>query len=162
MDILSWPDDRLSAVCAEVTEITPEVRDLAAQMLKAMYAAKGRGLAAPQVGVMQRLFVMDAGWKEGSPTPQVFVNPVVTALPGADVIQTEGCLSLRGVLADVTRPGAVSVTWTDLDGRARQAEFDGFEAACIQHEVDHLDGVLIFDRLEQAERDAFLAAYEAA
>lgn len=159
-DILCWPDPRLSRVCAPVAEVTEEVRRLAADMLETMYAAPGRGLAAPQVGVLERLFVMDTSWKEAEPTPQVFINPVVTPVGDTRVSQYEGCLSLPGIAVDVSRPDTVHLCWTDLDGQAQEAAFDGFAAACIQHEVDHLDGRVTLDHVDADQRDKLIAQYQ--
>ncbi|MFK7762064.1 MAG: peptide deformylase [Roseobacter sp.] len=161
-DILCWPDPRLRTVCAPVAEVTEDVRKLAADMLETMYAAPGRGLAAPQVGVLERLFVMDTSWKEAEPTPQVFINPLVSPIGDTHVSQYEGCLSLPGIAVDVSRPDKVHLRWTDLEGRAQEAAFDGFAAACIQHEVDHLDGRVTLDHVDEERRASLIAQYQQA
>jgi peptide deformylase len=141
LDILQHPDPRLAEVCAPVDEID---RQLIEDMFATMYKAPGRGLAAPQVGVMQRLFVMDATWKEGDMTPMAFVNPTITARGGAQV-NVEACLSIADFSRHITRPEWVEVRWAGIDGAPNKARFDGFAAACICHEIDHLDGKLILD-----------------
>lgn len=139
------PDPVLRAVCDRVVVFDDALAVLVADMFATMYAAPGRGLAAPQIGVSQRVFVMDATWKTGEPAPLAFVNPVIVDVSDVSVTQPEGCLSIPGDLTEVTRPDAVTLRWQDLDGRAHEQRFDGFAAACIQHEVDHLDGILITD-----------------
>ncbi len=158
LPILRWPDERLQSTCAPVTG---DVRQLAEDMLETMYAAPGRGLAAPQVGVMQRLFVMDETWKEGTPAPMVFVNPEIVAQSDDTVTQPEGCLSIPGVLVDVTRPSAVTLRWKSLSGVIQEERFNGFAAACVQHELDHLNGLVTFDRIEAEARAQALAEYTA-
>ena len=150
LPILRWPDPRLSQPCAPAV-LDDDLRRLAADMLETMYAAPGRGLAAPQVGHLVRLFVMDVAWKTGTPEPMVFVNPVVEPF-GERVAGPEGCLSIPGPVTEVERFAQVQVRWTDLDGAQHSAAFDGFAAICIQHEHDHLDGILTLDRLPPEAR----------
>ena len=159
LPILLWPDRRLSEVCAPVGIIDDEVTKLADDMLQTMYAAPGRGLAAPQVGALKRLFVMDATWKDAEPTPMVFVDPVLTWASEARGVVSEGCLSIPGVALDVERPSQVGVRWTDLEGHQQKAVFCGFEAVCIQHEMDHLDGKVTFDRVDDETRARVLKDY---
>lgn len=159
LQILRWPDPRLSQVCAPISGVTAAVRALATDMLDTMYAAPGRGLAGPQVGAMLRIFVMDPTWREGTRSPLVALNPEIT--PASEELLTcaEGCLSIPGILAEVTRPAAVRMRWTDLEGAAQEALFTGFGALCVQHEADHLDGVVTLDRLGNAARARLEAAY---
>jgi len=157
--ILTWPDARLSAECAPIIEITDDVRLLAADMLETMYVAPGRGLAAPQVGEMQRLFVMDATWKEGVPDPMICINPKITSISATTTTNGEGCLSIPGVEAQVSRPDCIRMVWTDLSGTRREADLTGFAALCAQHELDHLDGVVTLDRVDAAQRADILVAY---
>jgi len=160
LPILTWPDPRLTEICAPVAEITPEIETLAADMLETMYAAPGRGLAGHQVGAMLRLFVMDVGWKEGKPDPLVCINPMMQEV-GEDRADTEeGCLSIPGVTAMVNRPTRVQMVWTGLNGGRYVQSFEGFAAVCAQHELDHLDGVVTFDHLDSDTRAALLAEYE--
>jgi peptide deformylase len=150
LPILRWPDPRLSQPCAPAV-LDDDLRQLAADMLATMYAAPGRGLAAPQVGRLVRMFVMDVAWKTGEPAPLVFVNPVVE-LFGERVAGPEGCLSIPGPVTEVERAAQVRVRWTDVQGAARDGLFDGFAAVCVQHEHDHLDGILTLDRLAPEAR----------
>ncbi|QQA43204.1 peptide deformylase [Pelagovum pacificum] len=159
--ILLWPDPRLAEVCAPVTDFDDALRALSDDMLETMYDAPGRGLAAPQIGVMSRLFVVDVAWKEAEPEPMVFVNPVLLGTSEEVCSYTEGCLSIPGVTASVIRPEAVELRWQGLDGVERTGRMDGALARCIQHELDHLDGLVHFDRLPPAERAALEAEYAA-
>lgn len=160
-EILRWPDPRLREICAPVASITPDIETLAADMLETMYAAPGRGLAGPQVAAMQRIFVMDVGWKEGRPDPLVCINPVLHVVSEKRATHSEGCLSIPGVSADVTRPAQVQMAWTGLNGGHFVQSFSGFAAACVQHELDHLDGIITFDHLDAALRARLEAEYAA-
>lgn len=144
--ILLHPDPRLREVCAPVGPVTAEVRNLAADMLETMYGAPGRGLAAPQVGVLRRLFVMDVAWKEGAPAPVVAIDPEIEAASDETEDCEEACLSIPGQPRVVTRPAAVTMRWTGLDGARGEHRLQGAAARCALHELDHLDGVLILDR----------------
>lgn len=148
--ILQVPDPLLRAVAAPVEAFDDDLRALAAEMLETMYLAPGRGLAAPQVGVLRRLLVMDVAWKDGAPDPHVLVNPVLASASEERVAREEACLSIPGRTALVSRPARVRLRWRDLDGHPREGAFDGFAATCVQHEMDHLDGVLCIDREEPA------------
>ncbi len=161
LPIVLWPDPRLAEICAPVEGITPEIEKLVQDMFDTMYAAPGRGLAAPQVGVMQRVFVMDTGWKEGRSDPVVCINPMLQEVSEERQTNSEGCLSIPGVSADVSRPAQVRMVWTGLNGGRFVQSFDGFAAACVQHELDHLDGVVTFDHLKAEDRDALIAEYRA-
>ena len=158
LPVLRWPDARLAAMCRAVGP-GDDVAGLAADMLATLYHAAGRGLAAPQVGAMVRLFVMDSGWKQGAPDPMVFVNPEVVAVSDDRATLGEGCLSIPGISVDVTRPVQVDLRWQGLDGQVQQRGFSGFEAACIQHEIDHLDGIVTLDRVDAATRARLLQDY---
>ncbi len=149
--ILIHPDPRLKKRCDPVGEITDEVRKLASDMLETMYDAPGIGLAAPQVGVMKRVLVMDC-IKDGPAEPMVLVNPVVEWASEDLTIYEEGCLSIPDQYADVKRPAEVRVRWTDLDGAEQERQFDGLWATCVQHEIDHLDGKLFIDYLGPLKR----------
>lgn len=162
LDVVLWPDARLTETCVQVEEITQEIRTLAQDMLDTMYAAKGRGLAASQVGSLHRLFVMDIGWKEGKSDPLVCINPMLQEIGEERGVLEEGCLSIPGVLAEVNRPSQVQMVWSSLEGGRYVQSFDGFGAACVQHEIDHLDGIVTFDHLDAETRAALIAQYEAA
>jgi peptide deformylase len=159
LEILRWPDPRLTETCPHIAEITPEVEQLAADMLETMYAAPGRGLAGPQVGAMARIFVMDTGWKEGKPDPLVCINPMLMEVSEERATNVEGCLSIPGVSADISRPAQVQMVWTGLNGGRYVQSFTGFPAVCVQHELDHLDGVVTFDHLDADTRAKLEAEY---
>ena len=157
--ILRWPDPRLSKVCAPATP-GPDVANLARDLFETMYAAPGRGLAAPQIGVLLRVFVMDVTWKEGTPRPWVCINPKLR-LEGDVVSSTEGCLSIPGLTTDVARKTRAVMSYTDLAGRHQRVTLTGAEAICAQHEADHLDGIVTFDRLSAPDRMRAVSDYEA-
>jgi peptide deformylase len=151
--IVMHPDPRLKKPCAPVASVTDEVRALGNDMLSTMYAAPGIGLAAPQVGVLQRVIVMDCVKDpEVAPRPMVLLNPEV--IWSSEEVNTydEGCLSIPDQYADVTRPKVVTVRWMDLDGVTQEETFDGLWATCVQHEIDHLNGKLFIDYLGPLKR----------
>jgi peptide deformylase len=139
------PDPVLRAVCVPVMDFDAGLATLAQDMLDVMYAAPGRGLAAPQIGIAQRIFVMDVTWKDGDPNPQVFVNAELTDSSNDVAVLTEGCLSIPDQTSRVARPAQVTMRWQDLTGASQSGTFIGFAAACVQHERDHLDGILCTD-----------------
>ncbi|MES2435384.1 MAG: peptide deformylase [Pseudomonadota bacterium] len=149
LSILQWPDARLTTVCSE---INGDVSALAADMLETMYMAPGRGLAAPQIGVLLRLFVMDCTWKEGVYAPRILINPKLLWSSPETAVGLEGCLSLPGISNQITRAASVRMHWTDLNGIIYEETFIGFAAICAQHELDHLNGVLMLDHLDPAAR----------
>lgn len=163
LPILTWPDPVLRQPAAPLPPGPADAatRTLAADMLETMYAAPGRGLAAPQVGRLLRLCVMDTGWKEGRPSPRTLVNPEILWSSPEMATGPEGCLSIPGISVRVARPVAVRLRWADLEGAAHEAELAGFDAICAQHELDHLDGRVTFDRVDPDERAALMAAYGA-
>ena len=147
------PDPRLKKPCAPVAAVTDEVRALGRDMLETMYNAPGIGLAAPQVGVMLRVIVMDCVKDpELIARPMVLLNPEV--IWSSEEVNTydEGCLSIPDQYADVTRPKVVTVRWLDLDGVTQEETFDGLWATCVQHEIDHLNGKLFIDYLGPLKR----------
>ena len=149
--ILIHPDPRLKKVCDPVADLSDELRALADDMLATMYDAPGVGLAAPQVGVLSRLIVLDCE-KEGEPQPTVMFNPEVLAASEELNTYEEGCLSIPEQFAEVTRPASVRVGWIDRDGTPQEREFDGLWATCVQHEIDHLNGKLFIDYLGPMKR----------
>jgi peptide deformylase len=154
--ILLFPDPHLRAKARPVGPADSDaVRDLAPRMLEAMYRAPGIGLAAPQVGSGLRLVVVDLQRDEAR-QPMVLVNPEVVAAAAEEAVREEGCLSLPGHYADVARPARVKVRFHDLGGARREVEADGLLAACLQHEVDHLDGVLFVDHLSPLKHNMIL------
>lgn len=151
--ILIHPDPRLKKVCAPVADLTDELRQLADDMLETMYDAPGIGLAAPQVGVLERLIVLDCIKEEGAaPRPLVMFNPEVTASSEETNVYEEGCLSIPEQYAEITRPAEVEVSWIDRDGKLRKEGFDRLWATCVQHEIDHLNGKLFIDYLGPMKR----------
>ncbi|MBS0124829.1 peptide deformylase [Thetidibacter halocola] len=151
LPILIHPDPRLKKVCAEVPDLSDDLRRLADDMLETMYDAPGIGLAAPQVGVLDRLIVLDCA-KPDKPRPLVMVNPRVLASSDEENTYEEGCLSIPEQFADVTRPAEVEVEWLDQDGKLHKEGFGGLWATCVQHEIDHLDGKLFIDYLKPLRR----------
>ncbi|MEX0338513.1 MAG: peptide deformylase [Arenibacterium sp.] len=153
MDIILHPDPRLKKHCAPVDDLTDDLRALSDQMLKTMYAAPGIGLAAPQVGVLSRLIVLDCVKEDGeAPRPLIMFNPEIISSSDEVSVYEEGCLSIPEQYAEVTRPSAVEVQWMDQNGKAQSETFDGLWATCVQHEIDHLNGRLFIDYLGPMKR----------
>ncbi|SEM75161.1 peptide deformylase [Loktanella fryxellensis] len=151
--ILIHPDPRLKKPADPVAEVTPVLRQLATDMLETMYDAPGIGLAAPQVGVMLRVMVMDCVKDDATPArPMVLLNPEVTWESDELSTYEEGCLSIPEQYADVERPAQVEVRWMDLDGVTQTERFAGLWATCVQHEIDHLEGKLFIDYLKPLRR----------
>ena len=175
-EILEVPDPRLKTVSAPVESFDDELKTLVADMFETMYAANGIGLAAIQVGVPRRVLVIDLQPEDPDAEPEectahgghshthqplkkeprVFVNPEI--LDPADEFNTyqEGCLSVPEIYADVDRPKACRVRWQDLDGQVHEEEMEGLLATCIQHEMDHLEGILFIDHLSRLKRSMAL------
>lgn len=151
--ILLHPDPRLKKACAPISDLSDDLRVLAKDMLETMYDAPGIGLAAPQIGVLSRLVVLDCVKDDSAAArPLVMFNPEILSASDDLNVYEEGCLSIPDQYADVTRPSAVKVAWIDENGRAQEEEFDGLWATCIQHEIDHLDGKLFIDYLKPLKR----------
>ncbi len=152
-NILLHPDPRLKKHCAPVNDLTDELRALADDMLETMYDAPGVGLAAPQVGVLDRLIVLDCVKAEDeAPRPLIMFNPEIVAASDDLNVYEEGCLSIPEQFAEVTRPAQVQVRWMDRDGNEQNEEMSGLWATCVQHEIDHLDGKLFIDYLKPLKR----------
>lgn len=149
--ILRWPDARLSTVAA-MASVDDATLTLARDMLETMYDAEGRGLAAPQVGVLSRVFVMDASWKSGDAAPETFINPEIIWRSDEQVPSTEGCLSIPGILTEVSRAKEIILRWMTEDGAIAAQKLTGFRAICAQHEIDHLDGIVTLDHLSPEAR----------
>ena len=152
--VRTYPDPVLAAKAAPVTEITDEIRTLAADMIETMYADKGIGLAAPQVGESIRLITVDLSGPDKREDPHVFVNPVLSNLEG-EVDSEEGCLSVVGYRTTVTRAERLHLSATDLDGNPVEMDADDLMARCLQHEVDHLNGVLFIDKISKLKRTLY-------
>ena len=152
-NILIHPDPRLKKVADPIVEVSDDLRRVADDMLETMYDAPGIGLAAPQIGLMSRMLVMDCVKDEGEkPRPMVLINPSVIWSGEDRNVYEEGCLSIPEQFADVERPAEVEVEWTDLDGKTQREKFDGLWATCVQHEIDHLDVKLFIDYLKPLKR----------
>ena len=152
-EILIHPDPRLKTVANPVTDFDDGLRVLADDMLETMYDAPGIGLAAPQVGVLKRLLVMDCVKEEDAPPrPMVLINPEVTWISDDCSTQEEGCLSIPEQFAEIERPSEVEVTWNDFEGKQETERFEGIWATCVQHEIDHLNGKLFIDYLKPLRR----------
>ncbi|WP_170366260.1 peptide deformylase [Ruegeria arenilitoris] len=152
-NILIHPDPRLKKVCAPLDDLSDELRALADDMLETMYDAPGIGLAAPQIGVLERLIVLDCVKEEGAtPRPLVMFNPEIISASDETSVYEEGCLSIPDQFAEVTRPAEVEVAWMDQNGKAQRETFDGLWATCVQHEIDHLNGKLFIDYLKPLKR----------
>jgi peptide deformylase len=156
LPIVIAPDPRLKAKSRLVTEADREtLRSMVPRMFATMYAAPGIGLAAPQVGLDLRLAVIDLQ-PEDKPSPITLINPRIEKVSREEATREEGCLSIPGQYADVTRPERVTVAYHDLDGNPQTIEADGLLATCLQHEIDHLDGVLFVDHLSALKRNMIM------
>ena len=151
-DILIIPDARLRLTSEPVKDIDKGIRALVDDMFETMYAAPGIGLAAIQIGVAQRVVTMDLAKKDDETEPQVFINPEIVWSSDETSIYDEGCLSIPEYYEEVERPQKVKVKFLDLDGKAHEIEADGLLATCLQHEIDHLNGVLFIDHLSRLKR----------
>jgi peptide deformylase len=161
LPIIEVPDQVLRANSAPVERIDDELRRLISDMFETMYAAPGIGLAAVQVAVPRRLFVIDIqepDEERGEPVrrPLVFINPEIVATSDETSVYNEGCLSIPDQYAEVERPARVRARWLDGEGKSQEAEVDGLLATCFQHETDHLNGVLFIDHLSRLRRDMVL------
>jgi peptide deformylase len=156
-DIIILPDKQLRLVSTKIEKVTPEIRQLADDMFETMYAAPGIGLAAIQVAAPVRLITMDLAKKteegEVNPQPRVFINPEILASSEETSVYEEGCLSIPEFYEEIERPAKVRVRFTDLDGKVHEEGAEGLFATCIQHEIDHLNGVLFIDYLSKLKRD---------
>ena len=151
--IVLHPDARLKKNSVEVESITDALIKLAEDMMETMYDAPGIGLAAPQIGVLERLIVMDCAKKEDEePDPIIMVNPTIIASSKENSVYEEGCLSIPEHFAEITRPEFVQVEWIDLGGKQHSEEFNGLKSTCLQHEIDHLNGKLFIDYLGPMKR----------
>ena len=160
--ILILPDQRLRQVCDPIEKIDDSIKVLAADMLETMYDAPGIGLAAPQVGEMKRIVVMDLAKEGETPEPLVMINPEILKYSEETTVTEEGCLSIPELYYDVERPAEVTVRYTDLDGNVVEKDATDRLAICIQHELDHLDGVLYIDYLSRLKRDRVLKKFQKA
>ena len=161
LPIVEVPDARLRALSLPVEVVDDDIRRLIADMTDTMYAAKGIGLAAIQVGVAKRVVVIDLQEEEdedGKPIrdPRAYLNPEVVEASEELSVYNEGCLSIPEQYAEVARPARCRVRWLDGEGRAHEEELDGLLATCMQHEIDHCDGILFIDHVSRLKRDMLL------
>jgi len=156
-EVVQFPDPRLKDVSAPITEVTDEIRELARDMIDVMYDEPGIGLAAPQVGASVRMFVIDTDWadEDAERNPTVVINPEISDREGR-ITWEEGCLSVPDYTATVERDATITLRGTDLDGNPIEERADGLRAVCIQHECDHLDGVLFIDRISRLKRSLYV------
>jgi peptide deformylase len=156
-EIIILPDKQLRLVSKPIEKVTPEIRKLADDMFETMYEAPGIGLAAIQIAQPLRLITMDLAKKsedgETTPVPRVFINPEIVSSSEELSIYEEGCLSIPEYYEEIERPAKVRVRYLDLDGKLHEEDADGLYATCIQHEIDHLNGVLFIDYLSKLKRD---------
>ena len=151
--IIVIPDKRLRQVSKPVEKIDAALRKLIEDMFAAMYDAPGIGLAAIQLGEARRVVTMDLAKKEEAPAPQVFINPEITWASEEKKTYEEGCLSIPEYYEEVERPAEVKVRYLDRDGKPQEVHADGILATCLQHEIDHLNGVLFIDHISKLKRD---------
>ena len=159
--IVEVPDPRLRQISSPVEEVTDEIRELVSDMFETMYAAPGIGLAAIQVGIPKRVLVIDLQEPEeegGEPVrdPRVFINPEIVEHLEQEVPYTEGCLSVPDQYAVVDRPDRIRARWLDEKGNSHDEVIEGLLATCLQHEMDHLEGILFIDHLSRLKREMIL------
>jgi peptide deformylase len=150
--IITAPDPRLQAVSSDVETVDVEIRKLVDDMADSMYAADGIGLAAVQIGVPKRIIVIDLDQKEGKKAPRAFINPKILWVSEDMAVFEEGCLSVPEIWDDVERPARIKAEYLDRDGNKQIIEAEGLLATCLQHEMDHLNGVLFIDHLSRLKR----------
>jgi len=158
--ILILPDERLRAIAEPIDKIDDGIKQLAQDMLDTMYDAPGIGLAAPQVGELRRIVVMDLSKDDEPKAPIVMINPEILSYSDETVTTEEGCLSIPELYYEVERPAEVKVRYTSLEGETVEREAGDRLAICIQHELDHLDGVLYIDYLSRLKRDRVLKKFQ--
>src|ERR1700761_3165589 len=150
--ILTAPDPRLQAVSTDVETVDAEIRNLVDDMADSMYAAEGIGLAAVQIGVAKRVIVIDLDQKEGTKNPKGYINPKIVWASDEMAVFEEGCLAVPEIWDDAERPARIKAEYLDVDGKTQILEADGLLATCLQHEMDHLEGVLFIDHLSRLKR----------
>jgi peptide deformylase len=161
-DILVIPDKRLRQKSEPVKAIDKSLRKLVDDMFETMYAAPGIGLAAIQIGVAQRVVTMDLAKKDEPKAPQVFLNPEVIWKSPEEATHEEGCLSIPEYYEEVARPAKVRVKFLDLEGKPQEIEAEGLLATCLQHEIDHTNGVLFIDHISKLKRDMVMKRFKKA
>jgi len=158
--LIILPDPLLRQVSKPVERVDDDLRKFAGDMLDTMYDAPGIGLAAIQVGEPLRMLVLDVAEKDEPKNPQVFINPEIVSRSDVPNVHEEGCLSIPDYYAEVERPAEVTVKYIDFDGKEKVVEADGILATCLQHEIDHLNGVLFIDYLSKLKRDMVVRKFK--
>ena len=158
-EIIKLPDPRLRLVSKPVQKVDAEIRTLVADMFETMYAAPGVGLAAIQVGVPQRVVTLDLARKDEPKKPRVVINPEVLWSSEERGTYEEGCLSIPEIYEEIERPAQLKVRYMDLDGKTHEVDANGLLATCLQHEIDHLNGVLFIDHLSRLKRDRIVKKF---
>ena len=158
--LIILPDPILRQVSKPVERVDGDLRKLADDMLDTMYDAPGIGLAAIQIGEPLRMLVIDLAKEDETPAPQVFINPEVLDSSDARSVYEEGCLSIPDYYAEVERPASVRVKYLDRDGKLQEIEAEGLMATCLQHEIDHLNGVLFIDHISKLKRDMVVKKFK--
>jgi peptide deformylase len=161
LPIIETPDPRLRTISTPVEAVDGELQTLIDDMFETMYAAPGIGLAAIQVGVPKRLLVIDLQEQEGEDgkpikEPRVFINPEILETSDEQQVYSEGCLSVPDQYADVERPAVIRARWQDREGKTYEEQLEGLLAICLQHEMDHLEGILFIDHLSRLKREMVL------
>ena len=151
LEIFKLGSETLRTEAKRISKVDNKLRDLARDMLKSMYSAKGIGLAGPQVGISKELLVIDINFEDSAAEPLILINPEITAFGSTLTTYEEGCLSIPGIYLNVVRPSTIKLKFRDEMGRPRKMNADGLLARCIQHEVDHLRGVLFVDRVTSTD-----------
>ncbi len=156
-EVVKFPDPRLKRVSEPINGIDDALRELARDMIDVMYDEPGIGLAAPQVGAPVRMFVIDTEWndEDGERDPRVMINPEIIGRSGR-ITWEEGCLSVPDYSATVERDAQITLRAMDLDGKLVEEQAEGLRAVCIQHEIDHLDGILFIDRISRLKRSLYV------
>jgi peptide deformylase len=158
-EIVKLPDKRLRLVSEPVKRIDAEIRKLVDDLFETMYKAPGIGLAAIQIGVAKRVITLDLSKKENNHEPQVFINPEIVWTSATTAKYEEGCLSIPDYYEEVERPAEVKVKYLDRDGKPREIDAKGLIATCLQHEIDHINGVLFIDHLSKLKRDRVIKKF---
>lgn len=154
--LVTWPDPRLAEKCHRVQNFDAALGGLANELLEAMRAAPGVGATAAHIGVLTHLFVLEL---PDDPAPQFYVNAEILTCSAETLTHLEGSISMPGARADITRPARVRARWQDLDGTVHEDEVAGFRAACVQHEIDQLDGIFWLQRLSKLKRDRVITRW---
>lgn len=156
LPIIVAPDPRLKRLSQPIEQVDDDIRQLMDDMLETMYKAPGIGLAAPQIGVLKRVIVVDVAREGEDPQPLQIANPEIVSVSDDDATYEEGCLSLPDHFAEVVRPASARIRYLDRNNELREIDADGLLAVCIQHEIDHLDGILFVDHITALKRNMIL------